>query len=153
MRGCLAAWTAAWAAALIAFAAPALGQAPARSAPGEAALIDACLAEARSSSARRACIGRGAEACLGAGGGAACWRRERGAWDGVLDRAFTAALRGADDEDRVRLVEAQRAWLAYLDATCAYQPLLRAQGLDECVATATALRAVELMAARHPAVP
>lgn len=132
-------------AALLLLAAPALAQAPHRPTAAEAASLDACLREARSAGARRACIGRVAEPCRGNAPTEACWNRERALWVAVLDRAFTARLAASGEDERVRLNDTQRAWLGYLDLACD-----RPTGAAECQATQTALRAVDLMGVDAP---
>ncbi len=132
-------------AALLLLAAPALAQATHRPTAAEAASLEACLREGAGAGARRACIGRVAEPCRADASAEACWSRERALWVAVLDRAFTARLTASGEDERVRLNDTQRAWLAYLDLACD-----RPAGATECQATQTALRAVDLMGADAP---
>lgn len=50
-----------------------------------------------------------------------CAAREQTARDGALNRAYQAALKGAGADVRPKLREAERAWVAFRDAECAYR--------------------------------
>ena len=51
----------------------------------------------------------------------ACAARDRAAADTELDAAFEALQDRVSDEGRDALDEAQRAWIAYRDAQCAFE--------------------------------
>lgn len=87
------------------------------------AAVDQCLA----TGATDACIGLSADACqrdtpggdstLGMSG---CLDRERAYWDGALNYYYQD-LRARDAARADALRDTQRAWIAWRDATCAYE--------------------------------
>jgi len=100
-----------------------------------------CLAGADGPDQKRACIGKAAEACMtdtpggsstyGMGG---CLSAEAAWWDGELNTAYKALMKQEKTNDvnngagangplsaAKALRDAQRAWIAYRDATCAYE--------------------------------
>ncbi|MEC9433724.1 MAG: lysozyme inhibitor LprI family protein [Pseudomonadota bacterium] len=113
--------------------------------------IEACLDAAAAAggdpdgAGARACIGRETEACVSrpenqtTNGMAACALAERDAWDALLNswwkplRARALKLDEAAGDDAApaaapALLEAQRAWLAFRDAECAYDDALGGGG-------------------------
>lgn len=146
---------------LLAFVAvPAAGQS-APDKPADVARIDACLAGPGDA---HACTGEIFLECVRESDAPqdtlmgwkdvdrACAARELSAWDGILNRDYRAlreivAAFDAGAPDALR--EAQRAWIAYRDAECAW-PLSFLRGNDahhaevQCPLTATAERAIEL---------
>lgn len=100
-----------------------------------------CLAGAASDTERRACIGRSAEACMNATpdgsttvGMGYCWDREREDWDRYLNQTYQyymdkaraldaemAEIGSAAPSLAEALRRAQRAWIAWRDASCDYE--------------------------------
>ncbi len=107
--------------------------------------IDACLeehAEANINGLAEQCIGNFADRCMGGKGGSttvgitACTMAETRAWDALLNEVYAARIaanKARDAEENIpkteegffedSLRDAQRAWLAFRDAECKYQPL------------------------------
>lgn len=117
--------------AVLLLAGPALAQEPVY----DPALVPACLDRAGGDQiARRACIGVGAGACMTAEVGATtvgmvfCLQAETAQWDQRLNAAYAAVKADEERSDHETdssaapaLVEAQRAWLVWRDAACAYE--------------------------------
>jgi len=98
--------------------------------------LEACLASAPDRSAEEACLYLVHDACLEAGGDdttagqSACLQAETAVWDRKLNalwpgilaaaRAADAADEGADGGNAAALRAAQRAWIAFRDAECAW---------------------------------
>lgn len=100
-----------------------------------------CLADAGTIVERRACIGLSADACADASVGGfntrsmtACLKFEYDLFDDMLNAEYGIVHDLAQDLDKQdngnsfddvsmvdRLVQMQRAWIAYRDATCAYE--------------------------------
>lgn len=105
------------------------------------AASQSCVAEAADAAARLSCIGRAANICMRASpsgdttaGMAGCFGRERDFWDRVLNQnyqlaqekaaKFDAAQPGAGPDRpglSTRLREMQLVWIAFRDATCAFE--------------------------------
>lgn len=101
----------------------------------------ACLAAAPDSVAQEACIGRSADACMGANdvggttvGMGGCLDRELQFWDGLLNTYYQTAIERAkrmDAETRQynaaaaavedTLRRMQRAWIPFRDASCDFE--------------------------------
>ena len=100
-----------------------------------------CLADTEQVDAKQVCIGNAAEACMantpggdstyGMGG---CLSAEADWWDGQLNAADKALMKNEKNMDRENglsensvtsaakaLRQAQRAWIPFRDATCAYE--------------------------------
>ncbi len=80
-----------------------------------------------------------------------CLARETGRWDTRLNRAYNAVLHETRDRpaSKKRLREAQRAWLKYRQANCAYYGRRSGGSIDiingaSCWLDDTAHRALEL---------
>ncbi|MDO5370691.1 lysozyme inhibitor LprI family protein [Paracoccus sp. (in: a-proteobacteria)] len=99
---------------------------PASAQQYDPALIPACLGAAPDQTARRACIGLASQACMNAAGGETtagmhgCLSPEIAQWDEMLNAAY-AGLRQSSDSRATALRDAQRAWIAFVDAACAYE--------------------------------
>jgi uncharacterized protein YecT (DUF1311 family) len=82
-------------------------------------------------------------------GTTACYRLEGAIWDNLLNENYKSLAADLDDEQKAKLRDMQRAWIAYRDSTCGFyhtkirgtmaQPMASA-----CVARETARRAVLL---------
>lgn len=116
------------------------GGAAAEDVPYSAEATETCLAAAGNLAARRACIGRSAEACAATPDGqttvgtGACYAREHDLWDARLNAAY-GALMAREEEAAAELGELgsaapspaaalrdmQRTWIAYRDAACLYE--------------------------------
>lgn len=140
-------------------AAPALAQEAVAPAV-DPALVEACLADTPAGDLAPPCIGAAARQCQQAPGGdttpgiAACVMGEHAAWDAALNRAYQAARAHyrADRAAADSLRDAQRAWIAWRDAECAFQydryggGSLRSIAAANCRMSMTAMRALELRA-------
>ncbi len=115
--------------------------------------IEACVAD----HARRPrdCLGAVSEPCTAASGQTTlditrCAGRETAAWDALLNRWYKALRAGLDPAAARSLRDAQRAWIKFRDADCAFAYELWAGGSMRTVAGAfcqrdrTATRAIEL---------
>lgn len=138
--------------------------------PFDAQLTQACLAEAVDIAAKRDCIGLSAAACADASVGGfntrsmtACMGDELALFDALLNTEYAQVRKLAAELDKQeggasfdpvsmvdRLVQMQRAWIAFRDATCAYEQrqfdggtLGRLVQVD-CMATMTAEQAFRL---------
>lgn len=118
--------------------------------PGAAAHGQAAATPERATPAYAACLDR-------AGGVTPamvqCSNEEAGRWDRRLNAAYGGIMRdpGWNAETKALLRDAQRAWIAYRDRSCAAQGELAAEGgtlsrivAADCVARLTADRASEL---------
>lgn len=120
--------------ALLLLAPAAWAQSPAFS----PAPTEACLAGAADASARAACVGRSADACMASDGGsstagmAMCLDGEARFWDARLNAAYAALLPVEQAADRdneglgapsaaAALRDMQRAWIVWRDAACAFE--------------------------------
>lgn len=143
--------------------------------PGDVARVRACLQKAGPRAI--SCIGDLYARCAEAARTEAvherpafidltCWHREGGAWDRLLNEAYTRQLASARETDRgpkpdedvpsgvAALRAAQRAWIVFRDAECERVRALRAMAASDWRASAveeahtrlTAMRTVELMA-------
>lgn len=146
-------------------AAPASAQTP----PFSIEATEACLAAAADASDRLACVGRSAEACMAAEGGAStagmgfCLDAEARYWDGRLNAAYAALSPREERADRdnaaagwsppsaaAALRDMQRAWIGYRDAACAYEAARWGGGTGagparlQCLMAATGAQALEL---------
>lgn len=142
--------------------------APARA--DDAAMLEACLSNA-SWDMRRDCIGVISAPCQEAPGGAStlgiveCLGREHQAWDALLNRWWPGMKADAEATDASNrehgidvanaaetLLTAQRAWLNYRDAECAFRWLPYAGGTirgpiaASCMMEMTAERAIDFYA-------
>ncbi|WP_182803052.1 lysozyme inhibitor LprI family protein [Paracoccus sp. MC1862] len=99
---------------------------PASAQQYDPALIPACLGAAPDQTTRRACIGVAFQACMNAAGGETtagmhgCLSPETAQWDEMLNAAY-AELRQSPEARAVALRDAQRAWIAFVDAACTYE--------------------------------
>ncbi|WP_206513286.1 lysozyme inhibitor LprI family protein [Pelagibacterium montanilacus] len=122
----------------------------------DAGLLEACADEAGDADALSACVGVAADACQEAPGGAttmgiaACLMAESAVWDDRLNTAYGALRDGLADAPADSLRDAQRAWIAFRDADCAFQYALWGEGTmrqiagASCVLDHTARRAIAL---------
>ncbi len=78
-----------------------------------------------------------------------CYRLEAAIWDDLLNEQYKSLAADVDDEQKAKLRDMQRAWIAYRDSTCGfYYTKIRgtlAQPMGAaCVARETARRALLL---------
>jgi uncharacterized protein YecT (DUF1311 family) len=145
--------------ALSLLAAPVLAQDPA-SFTIDPSLVEACVADTPGGDLTPPCIGAAAKQCQQAPGGdttlgiAQCVMGEHDAWDAALNREYKAARAIYKDDQTAAdsLRDAQRAWLAWRDAECAFQynryggGSMRTIASANCQMSMTAMRTLELKA-------
>lgn len=134
--------------------------------PEDAGLLEECLADARAVDAGpgiekraqfRGCIGMASEACQNESeenqttiGMVACALREIDWWDEVLNARYAELKQKLGAEEFAELRKAQRAWVAYKDAECAYHYFYWRDGTvsqltgSSCLLRLTAERAFDL---------
>ena len=124
----------------------------------EASIVEACAADTPPGDRTPPCIGAAAKQCQQAPGGettlgiATCVMGEHAAWDAVLNREYGAsrAHYGTDQTAADSLRAAQRAWIGWRDAECAFQydryggGSMRSVASANCQMSMTAMRALEL---------
>lgn len=101
------------------------------------------------------CLGLHAQPCMSkpegqtTAGMVSCIGEEGAAWDAVLNREYEALRAALDEEQRAAMLDAQRKWIAFRDADCAF-PRVFVRGTlaqpwaADCVMQHTARRALEL---------
>jgi uncharacterized protein YecT (DUF1311 family) len=82
-------------------------------------------------------------------GTADCYRLEGAIWDDLLNENYKRLAADLDDEQKAKLREMQRAWIAYRDSTCGFyytkiQGTMAGPMTAACTARETARRAVLL---------
>ena len=82
-------------------------------------------------------------------GTADCYRLETAIWDDLLNENYKSLAADLDDEQKAKLRDMQRAWIAYRDSTCGFyytkiQGTMAAPMGAACAARETARRAVLL---------
>lgn len=118
--------------------------------------IDACVAEAGvHGNPADLCLGLHAQPCLETSDGRTtvgmvqCITDEAQAWDTILNREYKRLMPRLDPEQAAAMRDAQRKWIAFRDADCAFPHVLirgtlaQPWGAD-CVMQHTARRAMEL---------
>ncbi len=92
---------------------------------GQGNIVEECLAiEAKAERDGTACVGRLADACLekpeglSTRGQVECIDRELVLWDKILNREYLMLRAALDDEQKVKLKEAQRTWIRLRDQDC-----------------------------------
>ena len=78
-----------------------------------------------------------------------CFDLERAIWDDLLNENFKSLNGGLDDEQKTKVRDMQRAWIAYRDTTCAFyydkiQGTMANTMITACRARETARRALLL---------
>jgi len=78
-----------------------------------------------------------------------CFDLERAIWDDLLNENFKTLREGLDDDQRNKLRDMQRAWIAYRDTTCGFyydkiQGTMANMMIAACQARETARRAILL---------
>jgi uncharacterized protein YecT (DUF1311 family) len=133
---------------------PPLGEAN----PADIAAVQTCTARANDYAALDACADVVGQSCMREPGAEttvgmiSCGMRSRGAWDVALNTAYAAQMKSETRGQRSTLQRAQRAWIAWRDAGCAYEASAMEGGSlarvieAECLARKTAARAIELLA-------
>ena len=138
-------------------AAPAFAQAPG-SLRADPSIVEACVMATSVGDLAPDCIGAAAKQCQQAPGGdttlgiSECVMGEHAAWDAILNREYKQArvAYGGDQAAADSLLAAQRAWIAWRDAECAFQydryggGSLRTIASANCQMSMTAQRALEL---------
>lgn len=82
-------------------------------------------------------------------GTADCYRLEGAIWDDLLNENYKSLAGDLDEEQKAKLRNMQRAWIAYRDGTCGFY-YIKIQGtmaqpmIAACIARETARRAVLL---------
>ena len=128
----------------------------------DASIVEACVADTPAGELTPACIGAAAKECQQAPGGdttigiVQCVMAEHAAWDEALNREYreTRATYGEDEIAAASLLAAQRAWIAWRDAECAFQydryggGSMRSVAAANCKMSMTAMRTLELKALR-----
>jgi uncharacterized protein YecT (DUF1311 family) len=126
--------------------------------PKDAAAVAACArkhADDVDEAERRCVFALVAEPCTRKPGGqttfgtAECYRAEQQIWDAMLNENFRALRDDLDEQQKVKLREMQRAWIAYRDTTCAFyhdkiQGTMATGMAAACMARETARRALLL---------
>ena len=78
-----------------------------------------------------------------------CYRTETAIWDDLLNENYKSLVADLDDEQKAKLRDMQRAWIAYRDSTCGFY-YTKIQGTmaqpmgAACAARETARRALLL---------
>jgi len=80
---------------------------------------------------------------------AECFRAEQAIWDELLNDNFRKLREGLDDDQKAKLRDMQRAWIAYRDTTCQFyydkiQGSMATTMIAACLARETARRALLL---------
>ncbi len=133
------------------------GSAEAQSLPFSIDATDACVAGASDWLTGRSCVGKSSGTCMKASpdgmstaGMLDCIGAEHSVWDDRLNQAYRAALSAGEPTAADALRSAQRAWIAWRDAECAYHGADlgggSASGLayNGCIMRLTGERALEL---------
>lgn len=79
----------------------------------------------------------------------ACYERETLVWDDILNTSYRALMKALDDDQKVKLREMQRAWIAYRDKNCGFlydyfQGTMANPMMAACQSRATGLQALYL---------
>jgi uncharacterized protein YecT (DUF1311 family) len=79
----------------------------------------------------------------------ACEGRERAVWDSILNESYRRLREALDDEQKGKLQEMQRAWMASRDKTCAFlydyfQGTMANPMIAACLSRATGMQALYL---------
>ena len=101
------------------------------------------------------CIGQISEPCTKDEGSMTdrdvitCEDRERAVWDDILNKSYQALLKALDDDQKVKLREMQRAWIASRDKNCQFlydyfQGTMANPMIAACLARATGMQALYL---------
>jgi uncharacterized protein YecT (DUF1311 family) len=82
-------------------------------------------------------------------GMADCYDLEASIWDDLLNENYKRLAAGLDDQQKAKLRDMQRAWIAYRDSTCGFyytknQGTMAGAMTAACIARETARRAVLL---------
>jgi uncharacterized protein YecT (DUF1311 family) len=82
-------------------------------------------------------------------GMADCYRLEGAIWDDLLNENYKSLAADLDDEQKAKLRDMQRVWIAYRDSTCGFyytkiQGTMAQPMTSACIARETARRAVLL---------
>ena len=126
---------------------------------GIEAAVRSCFAEAGPGEIAPACLGAGAKACFELPEGMTtigmtqCIGAERAVWEDLMNAEYKAlgvqmSVRGEALNDK--LLEAQRAWIAFRDADCSFDYARWGDGSirqifgASCLMEKTAARAIEL---------
>ncbi|MDO5370692.1 lysozyme inhibitor LprI family protein [Paracoccus sp. (in: a-proteobacteria)] len=129
--------------------APAMAM-PADQAKVDAGAMDACVAAAADVAAAGACIVSQQAACVArlkeiykdvgpVDGRGPCLGAEGDYWDGRLNDGYTRLMAAAEGDGADSLRQAERAWIAFRDALCAYEALVLADRPEDNLAGAACL--------------
>ena len=122
--------------------------------PKDAAAIETCIkAKTGRHWAWEQCIGISSEPCAKDDGTdrevIVCEDRERAVWDDILNRSYQALMKALDDDQKGKLREMQRAWIASRDKSCTFlydyfQGTMANPMIAACLARATGMQALYL---------
>ena len=146
--------TAIAAAALVALTAPGLSQTRQPTAQ-ESKIVADCFAQKGGTPKDDQCIGVFAARCAkkpesqGGLARADCYRIEQAVWDKLLNQTYKELQGDLDEEQKTKLRDMQRAWIASRDATCEFyhvkiQGSMAVPMSANCFLTETAKRALFL---------
>jgi uncharacterized protein YecT (DUF1311 family) len=121
----------------------------------DAAAIEQCIkAKTGRHWAWEQCIGLISEPCAEDEGVSdrqviGCEDRERAVWDDILNKSYRTLMQTLDEEQKVKLREMQRAWIAARDKSCGFlydyfQGTMANPMIAACVARATGRQALYL---------
>ena len=139
---------------LVALAAPAFAQDKPN--PKDSAAIERCIKSRTGHNwAWEKCIGLIGNSCakheerMSPADVIACYDRERAVWDAVLNMSYRTLMRGLDDDQKVKLREMQRAWIASRDKNCGFlydyfQGSMANPMMAACESRATGMQALYL---------
>ena len=122
------------------------------------AVVEACLEKNQAAGRHRdgPCLALISGPCQALPGGETtagmemCLQRELAVWDSLLNRYYADMMRQLDGTAKTALRDAQRAWIAFRDAACAFPPAVYEGGsigrplAAQCLMEETARRAVGL---------
>ena len=103
-----------------------------------------------------ACIGGVSEPCskdeasMPSSAVVACYERERAVWDDILNETYRRLREGLEDEQKDKLREMQRAWIASRDKSCqffwdVFQGTMANPMIAACITRETGRRALFLL--------
>lgn len=132
---------------------------PAVALAGLEATVRGCFATAAPGETAPACLGTGAKPCTETAEGMTtigtmqCLQAETAVWDDLLNteyKALRAQMLAQGEDLNEKLLDAQRAWIAFRDAECAFDYARWGDGSirqivgANCLMEMTAARAIEL---------
>jgi uncharacterized protein YecT (DUF1311 family) len=122
----------------------------------DAAAIEKCMtAKTGHNWAWERCIGKVSEPCVKKHAQQvpsdviACYAREQAVWDDILNKSYQNLRKALDDDQQVKLLEMQRAWIASRDKNCEFlydyfQGSMANPMMAACQSRATGMQALYL---------